>query len=561
MPTLSDNNLPINSYDIEAVVESGLTGMGITDSAAISLDVFGNTSDTTQQVVYSITPYSNGCAGTSFTVTITVFQVPTAVIEEDITVCLGDYVDVMFRGTPYGTVIYNVDGGGDQEVALDERGEGIVTTDTLGTPGTITYNLVGIRHTSYPFCFNPLIGNIQSALEVEGVEMSLSGGMHQTMLTGTNGSYAFGSLEPGHDYSLTPYKEEYPLNGVTTFDLVLIKKHILGLELLDSPYKLIAADVNRSNNITTYDLVALRKLILGIDRELSNNTSWRFVEAAYAFPNPSDPWEEVFPELINLNDFEGSASGVDFIGVKIGDVNGSAIPNNLLEVEERHPQERLYFEVKEQSLVKGEEYEIAFRVEDWVDLEGYQYSLGYDKGALEVLGIESGIAKQNNFGMFAKEGIITTSWERDFGQSIPSQGTKAFSIVVQAKRDALLSDLLWMSSAYTKAEAYGQRGKLYDVALRFEGQWGVKNELKLYQNRPNPFSEKTIIAFELPQNSVVTLSLQDIRGRLIKEIRGQYNKGYNEILLDAKDLPATQVIYYTLKTPQGVITKKMIVDR
>jgi hypothetical protein len=38
-------------------------------------------------------------------------------------------------------------------------------------------------------------------------------------------------------------------------DLVLISKHILGLEPLNSPYKMIAADANKSNSITTFDIV------------------------------------------------------------------------------------------------------------------------------------------------------------------------------------------------------------------------------------------------------------------------------------------------------------------
>src|SRR5690606_38908605 len=66
------------------------------------------------------------------------------------------------------------------------------------------------------------------------------------------------------NYSILPVKDDNPLNGVTTFDLVLISKHILGSEPLNSPYKMIAADANKSGSITTFDIVEFRKLILGI---------------------------------------------------------------------------------------------------------------------------------------------------------------------------------------------------------------------------------------------------------------------------------------------------------
>jgi hypothetical protein len=68
--------------------------------------------------------------------------------------------------------------------------------------------------------------------------------------------------------TITPVKDDNPLNGVTTYDLVLISKHILGIEPLGSPYKMIAADANKSNSITTFDIVEIRKLILGIYTEL-----------------------------------------------------------------------------------------------------------------------------------------------------------------------------------------------------------------------------------------------------------------------------------------------------
>ncbi|MBK6931828.1 MAG: hypothetical protein IPH12_13575 [Saprospirales bacterium] len=98
------------------------------------------------------------------------------------------------------------------------------------------------------------------------------------------------------DFTLTPGKDNDPLNGVSTFDLVLINKHILGLEPLNTPYRMIAADANNSRSITTFDIVELRKLILGIYTELPNNTSWRFVDKAYQFPNANNPFQTLFPE-------------------------------------------------------------------------------------------------------------------------------------------------------------------------------------------------------------------------------------------------------------------------
>ncbi len=137
-------------------------------------------------------------------------------------------------------------------------------------------------------------------------------------------AYFPNSVPLGSQPTITPVKDDNPLNGVSTYDLLLIQKHILGIQKLDSPYKLIAADANKSNSITTFDILELRKLILGIYVGLPNTTSWRFVPKDFVFPNPANPFATQFPEEIKLSPPTNNSS---FIGIKIGDVNNTAISN------------------------------------------------------------------------------------------------------------------------------------------------------------------------------------------------------------------------------------------
>jgi len=132
----------------------------------------------------------------------------------------------------------------------------------------------------------------------------------------------------GYSFNMTPTKNTNFLNGVTTYDLVLIQKHILGIELLDSPRKLIAADANQDGKVTTLDIITLRKLILGLTNELPNGKSWRFVPLDYFFPNFDDPFQPPFPERIERPRSDNSLlPDYNFVGIKIGDVNYSADPN------------------------------------------------------------------------------------------------------------------------------------------------------------------------------------------------------------------------------------------
>jgi hypothetical protein len=90
-------------------------------------------------------------------------------------------------------------------------------------------------------------------------------------------------------------KDNDPLNGVSTFDLVLINKHILGLEPLNSPYKMIAADANNSRSITTFDIVELRKLILGIYTELAQQHVVALCGQKLCVPEPVEPVPDDLP--------------------------------------------------------------------------------------------------------------------------------------------------------------------------------------------------------------------------------------------------------------------------
>ena len=56
-----------------------------------------------------------------------------------------------------------------------------------------------------------------------------------TFMTSNDGDYRFEGLEKFNDYTLLPEKDNNYLSGVSTLDLVLIQRHILGVERLNSP--------------------------------------------------------------------------------------------------------------------------------------------------------------------------------------------------------------------------------------------------------------------------------------------------------------------------------------
>lgn len=394
---------------------------------------------------------------------------------------------------------------------------------------------------------------------VEGVQVALSGPVSDHTETQAAGLYSFGSLLSGGDFTITPLLDRDYLNGVTTFDLVLIQRHILAVQLLDSPYKMIAADANNSRSITTADVILLRRLILALVDELPGNTSWRFIPASYVFPLPANPWFEPFPELINLNDLTGDLAGLDFIGVKTGDVNGSAT-NSLNAVEERHVQGVFVLAADDRTFHAGDRVEVSFRGKDMERLLGFQLTLGFDHAALAIEGIEYGTAGEGSLGLrFTHRGLITMSWNEQ-GTGVPAKSGEAFfTLVFRAQAAGRLSEALKVSNNPTRAEAYDLANRTLSVILEF-GNHGGTQDFDLYQNQPNPFNASALIAFRLPEAGEATLTITDVQGMVISVIRGYYAAGLYHVPIRADALPAG-VLQYTLSSGEFTATRRMVVTR
>ncbi|WP_421800250.1 T9SS type A sorting domain-containing protein [Haliscomenobacter sp.] len=384
---------------------------------------------------------------------------------------------------------------------------------------------------------------------LQGASITLSGAASQSATTAANGGYSFVNLAKGGDFTVTPQLDKNHLNGVSTFDLVLIQKHILGVTALNSPYKMIAADVNNSKTISTLDLIALRKLILNIDTHFANNTSWRFVDASYTFPNANNPWAAAFPEVVSINDIASNVAA-NFVAIKVGDVNASASVNGLASAEVR-TNTNFKLQTLEQNLKPGNEYRAAFTSEDLKNIQGYQFALNLDQSVVELLDIEYGVAKAENFGIFKNEGLITTSWNSKY------EPGALFTLVLRAKADAKLSSALSLNRL-VHPEAYDQHNGNLGVALNFEGIQATE-AYELKQNTPNPFSDETLIGFTLPKATKATLSIRDVKGALVYKVEGNYAKGNNQVTLKKSQLGASGVLYYTLETTDFTATKKMVI--
>jgi hypothetical protein len=301
------------------------------------------------------------------------------------------------------------------------------------------------------------------------VEMSNAHEGLEEYLTGSHNNYFFGGLTSGEDYTITPGRNDNPLNGVTTFDIALMQRHILGIQYLDSPYKLIAADVRPDGVINVLDIADLRALILGKTAGFTQNTSWRFVSTDQQFqPGLVQPPAQIEEDRF-YQDISGPMRDGDFVGVKIGDVNGSAKANALMTSSERRTGETLSLYIEDEVYRSGEVVKVEIRSGNFDQLIGYQFTLNFDRSGLEWMGLESGSLEvtESNFGLhLTGEGMITTSWNSMKAESFSSDEV-LFTLTFKAAKEVRASEMFSVSSRVTAAEAYRMNGDIAEVDLRY----------------------------------------------------------------------------------------------
>ncbi|MEP7198065.1 MAG: HYR domain-containing protein, partial [Saprospiraceae bacterium] len=424
-------------------------------------------------------------------------------------------------------------------------------------------NTVVIVQDNLDSCMNKkTLGKIVGSLAKEGGEeiklASVQLELDSALMREVSASpYRFTDLELNKEYTVIPIRNDEPLNGVSTVDIVKLQKHILGKANIKSPYELIAADVNASGSITSADISEIRKLILGIIPQFAKVPSWTFVPESYVFPETNLPWNAPRKEKMNVTKEEEYKA--NFVAIKMGDLNGNA--NAGYQKAQVRTNGVLNLEIASNELKLGEIYKMEIKSSNFAGISGFQFTLNYDNQSLQFAGIESGVLnmKESNIGNF-NNGILTTSWNSDNAESHKSDEV-LYSILFKVNQSGTMSKLIALSSDITKAEAYNVQDQTLDVRLGSRKEEGLISTslFELYQNEPNPFERECIINYRLPEASWAKLTIYDATGRILRiyELDGQ--KGLNTHKISRTELGnSSGLLYYQLDDAGHTATKRMM---
>lgn len=388
---------------------------------------------------------------------------------------------------------------------------------------------------------------------VAEIPVRLAGdGFVETVSCDSAGQFGFSDV-PAGAYTLTPANNAKWLNGVSTYDLVLISRHILGLQALSSPYKILAADANRSGSVTTFDIVQLRKLILGILDTLPGSTSWRFLPANYVFTDTLNPFVSALPEAIVFPNLTGDRTNQDFFGIKLGDLNGNT---NLLDP--RSPPDTAWVEIPDLWLLPNVPVAVPLGLKKWSVLSGFQFEITFDAaivGLDEVELLPGNPLRANHLAPFNHQ-RLAVSW--DDGQDRPAPHDSALLVLhLLPKRAASLRSAVRLHVGQVVPESYStNRVGIAPLDLRFSPspEATLPAGPPTWQFVPNPFSDATTLVFDLPEPGDVQLVIADAIGRTVLSRKAGFPAGRHYWPISGEDLPATGVYRCRLSTPTQTFT-------
>jgi hypothetical protein len=397
--------------------------------------------------------------------------------------------------------------------------------------GYLKFDLQGINH---------------ATIKLSGASQTIA----KELITDNTGSYRFATNPMNVDYQISAEKNDDPLNGISTLDLVLIQRHILGVNKFTNAENIIAADVNGDRKISAADLVELRKVILGTLPNFTNNNSWKFIDATSTFANALAPWP--LDEMIQISKLDHEMLDQNFKGIKIGDVNKNAQANLKSIASDNRSKKLVNLMVNDINMKAGELYNINVNVSE-ENLKAFQFAI--EASGAEILGFEfDNVASPDFYNITGNKAMV--SWNSNEKSSFAN----TLTIILKAKKDVKLSDVLVINDRAMEPVAY-VGDQLEEQQLNFVyRQLSVETpqEFILYQNTPNPFKDVTAISFELPQPSEVLLKIYDVTGKILHKESKSFPKGLNTFSVNLKDLGNGGVMYYQVESGDFNATKIMI---
>lgn len=358
--------------------------------------------------------------------------------------------------------------------------------------------------------------------------LSISGDDAQTATSSADGSFAL-EVEAGGDYQLAASKpDDAPYaNGVNVNDLSLMRRHILNLAPLGSPYKVIAADVDESENVSVNDISLARQLILGLEQSFADGL-WACATAGQSFNGAPFPFQSAY----TYTALSANITGQAFHCFRRADVDASwsassVSPGPAITSSAKSHGAPLRLAATPAETADDQEVIVHIRARDFTDIGGYQFTLTWDEDALGLEGVEQfgldGLSTQN-FGMHrTDEGLLSTVWSAPDGAGHTlGENATLFALRFSTEQGGAATASIDFSSDATPMHAHRGDDLLTPVTVRASGHdvelMRTPRTFVVQGNYPNPFARTTTLALDLPEAATISVDVYDMLGRRVMRV-------------------------------------------
>jgi hypothetical protein len=417
----------------------------------------------------------------------------------------------------------------------------MVTIDTTGA----ACNVAPMANNSRLTSVNGFVRHLDRA-PLDRTEVVIENLPGLSATTNKEGFFEFDSIPVGADLVITPVLDNNPLLGITTLDVILLQQHLLGLDELDSPYQIIAGDVNLNGLLDAGDLIEIRRLILGSSTEFTTANSFSFIPEAISFIDPFDPFEN--GQILGLSTIlNNSDETFNFNAIKMGDVNQS-----YLEADQRSSESiTMEYEIVEM----GRYVELNIKAKTDIDILGLQSTLQYNPELLQLMKVGTnniGLTTEHYNDTRADEGLIPISWNELLPKAV-----KAGDVIFRATFERMYDDdiAFAFNSSHMPSELYQEHGR-YQLRLE-KANDVIGQNFTVFQNAPNPWASSTAIEFSIPEGGEVELNIYDTAMNKLVSKSAYFDAGKNSFIVDYSDLESTGIYIYEITHGDQVRVSKM----
>jgi Dockerin type I domain len=422
------------------------------------------------------------------------------------------------------------------------------------------------------------------------------------LLTVTN-SYNFYSppLTNNSMVTITPSKNNDLFNGVTTFDISLISKHILDIQPFLSSWTKIAADVNYDGAIDGADMLHLRNLILRRIIVFPNNVpSWRFIPEYYfatsttfksnfeIYAPTSDPFALTYTnggvtktylntngnsylDVVKLDNttVDGKKpNNWSFHPIKMGNVN--CIQNNntlrMASASSRYP---MNTNITNNQIKPQRNLTLSLKAEYAGQISSFQVGFNLSPTKLQLKNVLKGDLKtaSDEFDSDIKtNGEIRALWYNNKGKNRNfTEGVTLMKIKVKSVADIqdILNDFK-MDDALVQNNFYDENGNAASVKLTLEiddvaDVADVEDNPYTVKTYPNPFKNELTFEINAPKSEDAVITIYNAFGSVLSVTKKNLSEGVNLININNTNSFPMGSLSYTIKTPtqllNGYLTK------